>query len=196
MSNLKHASLVLRTSDLSLNIANAPNGSINSSRTIMTWTNMNLRTLLGDMYDTCDTFNLDLVQIFSHQAAYIIGATIEDKAFIIQISGLPFINQTYSVRNSCNTNTANLCFYSTAGSFQSPLINSYNGRNILTFGKNQDFFDITLSFVRVNGIPIDTGLINTGINAGQPIPMPFMVFLFNIYGVTKEETYKNDRRLF
>jgi len=194
MSNIKNASLLLNTGDLPYNSLNAF-GSTNDSRNIVTWTNINLRTILGDMYDTCDTFNLDLVQIFLQQSLFPLGQNAQDRAFIIQISGLPFINQTYSVRNSCNTNTANLCFYSSIGVNANPLINLYNGSNTLTFGKNQDICDITMSFVRFNGTPINTG--TTTISGFQlVVPIPSMSFLFNITGVLKEPVYNNDKRIF
>ena len=48
MTNLQNASLVLSTN----------NGTSNTTRTSTTWTNIDLRTLLGDMYNKYDMFNI------------------------------------------------------------------------------------------------------------------------------------------
>jgi hypothetical protein len=57
MSNLQIASLVLRSSDLTPGASNQY-GSSDTYQLIQTWNNINLRTLLGDMYDKYDLFNI------------------------------------------------------------------------------------------------------------------------------------------
>ena len=95
MSNLQNASLVLSTN----------NGTSNASRTSTTWTNINLRSLLGDMYDKYDMFNLCLNTVATGTSANNFYATSSDMQVMIRVSGLPFINNTYNVGPSYNSNT-------------------------------------------------------------------------------------------
>ena len=64
MTDIRHASLVLKTSDFTTRsdyVYGQPysfsNGSINGKMSSMSWNNINLRTVLGDMYDKYNTFN-------------------------------------------------------------------------------------------------------------------------------------------
>ena len=63
----RNASLVLKTSDLTSKsdyVYGVPyvnqSGSMNAKGSSITWNNINLRTLLGDMYDRYDIFNICL----------------------------------------------------------------------------------------------------------------------------------------
>ena len=61
MYNEECATLVLRSGDLPAPPNNPNpnnNGFSDQYHTNMTWTNINLRTVLGDMYDKYDKFNL------------------------------------------------------------------------------------------------------------------------------------------
>ena len=61
MSDREHAQLILRGYELPLVESNI--GFINATATNLTWKNINLRTLLGPMYDKYDTFNLTIKYI-------------------------------------------------------------------------------------------------------------------------------------
>jgi len=123
MSDKQHAQLVLRGYDLSTTETNI--GVANATNTNYTWKNINLRTVLGPMYDKYDVFNLTLKYIAASQTTAGLGA--DGSNVIMNISGLPFLNQTYLQSHNCNTNTAvlgtyayptasaissNTCFYS------------------------------------------------------------------------------------
>ncbi len=102
MANIESATLILRSGDL---IANATNqyGSCDQYITNMTWNNINLRTLLGTLYDRYDLFNICLSNV-SHSTQPVQFATTPDDALVqICVAGLPFVNQTYSVTDCCNT---------------------------------------------------------------------------------------------
>ena len=189
MSNLKNASLVLRTSDIppsnTINIDSVDyTGQINFTRTQITWNDINLRLLLGDMYDSCDLFNLNIIQLASTTPSGF-GVSQEDRTITLQIDGLPFINQTYNFKNRCNTTTATLCCFTITAATNVPFVANFTN-NSLTFGKNQDICDIRITYTRVSG---------ERINAGN-VPALDAIFLFNIFGVTKEPSYNNDKRIF
>ena len=76
-------SLVLRTSDLTVNATNQY-GTVDQYRTTYTWNNINLRTVLGDMYDKYDTFNLCLNTVSSAVADVALGTGNDDRTVMIK----------------------------------------------------------------------------------------------------------------
>ena len=185
MSNYKNASLVLKNYDLPLNGSNNY-GYTDQYRTVMTWNNINLRTLLGDMYDTYDLFTLELNQIVASIGTGVFGTAAHDRTVLMKISGLPFINQTYNFKNGCNTNKAiigGLTF--PASTLTTSTFQIYSNSNLIVFGKNQDLCNITIEYTKGD----DTAITTT--NASPPT-----TFLFTIHGVINEPNYKTDKRLF
>ena len=185
MSNYRNASFALQTSDLPLNGSNVY-GSMDSIRTSFTWNNINLKTILGDLYDKYDMFNLDIVQIASnHRGGTAFGTTPSDRSVIVKISGLPFVNQTYNFKNACNTNVANLCAFKFPANTVIDTVNqSYNLTNLLTFSKNQEICNISISLIRVDNTPIISAFI-----------APDMVFFFTIHGIMDETNYSTNKRI-
>ena len=98
MPNLQNASLVLSTN----------NGTANNNRTSITWNNINLRTLLGDMYEKSDLFNLCLNSVSSGATLNNVYKGPTDSNVLMRVSGLPFINSTYNIGSSYNVKT-NYC---------------------------------------------------------------------------------------
>ena len=111
MSISQNASLVLCTN----------NGTSNTNKTSTTWNNINLRTLLGDMYDKYDMFNLCLNTVATATATSNIYKSFNDSNVIIRVSGIPFINNTYNIGSSYNSNTN----YATIGTFTFGTIVNY-----------------------------------------------------------------------
>ena len=192
----KDALLILRSVDLPLDINNVNGtsnkyGSTNQFRTRMTWNNINLRTLLGDMYDKYDAFNLKLVQISSVPSSSIVNNILTptlfgnfslDRQLYVYLSGLPFINQTYNSKNGCNTNKALLYAITNANT----LINQYNfdQTNYLTFSK-KDSFDLTIELLRQDDtLPL------------TPIEFPNITFIFCIHGVVNDKDNSTNKRMF
>jgi hypothetical protein len=185
MSNLQIASLVLRSSDLTVNTTNQY-GSCDQFRLTQTWNNINLRTLLGDMYDKYDLFNICLNTISTAgygQNGYTIvtpGVTAGDNLnVIVKLSGLPFINQTYSVKQGCNTNVCPISTFTFANSGTSAPITTtqlFFSNNCYTFGKSQQSCNLTIQYARIvdDALPIAT------------FPFPNMIFIFDIIGINKD----------
>ena len=101
MSNLKNCSLVLNTY----------NATANTAKTSFTWSNINLRTLLGDMFDKYETFNLCLNTIHTSVPTALYALNTDDSNVFIKVSGLPFINNTYDVKGGNNTNASVIATY-------------------------------------------------------------------------------------
>jgi len=157
----RNASLVLKTSDLTSKsdyVYGVPYvnqlGSMNAKGSSITWNNINLRTLLGDMYDRYDIFNICLNTISTAQANAI-DTNADSKNVTVKISGLPWINQAYNVKtgvNGMSTVIATFNFTSNTSTTQ-----YYYSNNIATFGKNQDTCNITLEYWRI----LDDVIVNS-----------------------------------
>jgi len=169
------ASLVLKTYDLPLNSSNNI-GFCDVNRTSLTWYGINLRTLCGDMYDDFEKFNLCLNSISSSYASNTAFIEDDDRQVLIKISGLPFINNTYDVKNGHNQLAAVIGTFSfQKGNFSSQ--NYYNS-NVVTFGKNQDICNISITYSRIKD-----GVLP---NDGAVYPFPQVVFIFEIFGVSQD----------
>ena len=104
---------------------------------------------------------------------------------VINISGLPFINQTYS--QSVNHNTTS----TPIGAFVFPNLTSqvnnqyFYSSNVATFGKSQELCNITIFYTKVNdGNPPTTAN-----------PFPNAVFIFDIFGIDKQTGNQNGTRI-
>jgi len=198
-----HTQLVLRGVDVTTGQDLATSYS-NATRTIMTWKNINLRNVLGNLYDKYDTFNLSLSFVSADHptTSYVNGnvATFGagDSTNLINniyISGLPFINSTYQQSLSHNGISAFVgCFtYASqnaiANNFNvetSVMWQQYNSTTTITFGKNQEQADITISLLRAADF---TPPVN-------PFAFPATNFVFDIIGcdLKKENASRLDMR--
>ena len=177
MEQKRSVRLVLKSSDLTQN-ATTNVGICDQYRTTFTWSNINLRILMGDLYDQYDYFNLTLNTIATTLASANAGAgNGEDRLVYIKMQGLPFINQTYQ------QSTGNNGQYVYAGIYQIPSsaitnVQYYtNASNVFTFGKSQDLVNLTVSLFRIVD---DTKPVLT-------ISFPNFSFIFNIVGIDKND---------
>ena len=183
MSDKQHAQLVLRGSD----IDEINTGVSNLTNSNLLWRNINLRTVLGDMYDKYDLFNLTVKYIESGKLNPVFD-DIDNSNIIININGLPFINQTYRHSHFCNTSNAVLGLYTIPNTLNSVSSQCFYSSNFLTFGKNQELVNINIFYTRI----VD--------NAPPPISIlncyyPDFVLVLDIFGIDKEAGNKNGMRL-
>jgi hypothetical protein len=104
----------------------------------------------------------------------VLTASDENKGTLINISGLPFINQTYNQASQHNTSKAVLG----GVDWNTQVCNyiDFYSNNIAMFGKNQDICNITISFTRIS----DGGLMApSGV-------LPNQTFIFDIIGVKND----------
>ena len=169
MSEIQSAKLILRSCDATPIGGNLPLTTTPNNLSFV-WYNINLRTLLGDMYDKYDLFNLCLNTVTTSTSLGA-GTSNDDKNVLIYLKGLPFINQTYSVSSLGNTDTTILCSFT----FQNTATAThyFNDNNITTFGKNQELVNLTLSYSKI----LD-GALPTTTN-----PFPQISLIFDILGI-------------
>jgi hypothetical protein len=180
MNNTEYATLCLPTAYGITNVLN----------TTCYWPNINIRTLLGPMYDKYDLFNLSLESILISNPQHIVvagnnvyaGNTGDDQMVLISMSGLPFLNSTYNVRTGCNGSSTILSSTYIGNNGQSSFI-TYNDI-FRTFGKAADIVNITISFIKYD--------LSSPITA---VPFPNFTFIFNIRGIPKDEDNLNNTRM-
>ena len=178
MEQKRSTRLVLRTSDLTVNSTTSI-GQCDQYRQNFTWFNINLRNLLGDLYNQYDYFNISLVSMSSSAAAASLQGNIDDKTDYVEISGLPFVNQTYDQPTQNNHTSATLTIYQIPTSAIAATQQYNNSQiNVLTFGKSQDLCNINIALLRVLDNKKPTTLT---------IPNPQFAFIFIITGVDRSD---------
>lgn len=179
MSNTSNASLVLNT------VSGVPN----TLKTSCTWSNIDLRMLLGDMYDKYDRFNLCLNTVAQSYTIFNPSGP-NDCQCLIRINGLSWLNNSYNISANGNNNTANTIigsfqFISTLAVTTLAPTQYFYGANMATFGKSQDIVNITIDYIKV--IDLTTPTPNSS--------FPNMSFVFDIFGVDDFKTNSTDKRL-
>ena len=163
------ASLVLKSSELTFG-STTNVGTADTNGTTLTWNNINLRVLLGDLYDKFDRFNLNLNTIATSQANSI-GTAADDRCCYVTIDGLPWVNNTYNQKT--NTNTTSTVIESCVFASQGQTTQYFYGNNTTTFIKNKDIASITITLLKIldNSKPSTTNAF------------PNIIFIFDIEGV-------------
>jgi hypothetical protein len=154
MSDFNSASLILKTSDFTSQsdfiygtVYNSSKFYSNEKMSSMTWRNINLRDLLGDIYDKYDYFNICLNTLSTSQANLIDGNT-DARNVSIKLNGLSFYNQGYTSKSlTVNNNSTIIGTFNFTPSSSSTQY--YYGCNIATFKKSADIVDITIEYPRI-----------------------------------------------
>ena len=168
MSYQEIACLVLKTNVLTTDGTTNGYGTGNSKLSSFTWTNINLRTLLGDMFDKYDRYLL-LLQNISHALAATMTTIVDDRALLINMSGLSFVNSTYTQKLQSNSGALVVCpFIFASAGVQSQI---YNNFAISTFIKQNDIVNISINYTRIKD------------DAAPTTTYPHMTFIFNIVGI-------------
>ena len=183
MEQKRSVRLVLRTSDLSFDGASTY-GFCDEFGTDFTWNNINLRMLLGDLYYQYDFFNMCLISVSLARCNALDPQTADDNDYEnrnvqIKMSGLPFINQTYSqtTRNNTGVATIGVLNIPTTAITTNQFYN--NTSNVITFNKDQDLCTINISFYRIlddEKPALDADTEN-----------PNFVFIFTMIGIDKAD---------
>jgi hypothetical protein len=186
MTDFAISTLYLKSSDLSTTENEIGLASVGN--TVLRWNNINLRTLLGEMYDEYETFNLSLTSIACSKTPAALGANfgnsdINNLQLTLYIEGLPFIHNTYDVAKRINTGRAVLGIFSYPATNASVNIRVFNQSGTLTFGKSQEQCNLTLIFKRVSD----------DLTPETVDPFPNTNFTFLINGIRKASTTNSTR---
>jgi len=177
MEQKRSTRLILKTSDLTVN-STTNIGSCDQFRQNFTWFNINLRSLLGDLYNQYDYFNLLLISVSCSICSAAAGqGGSDDRLVYVKMSGLPFVNQTYKQTKGNNISSSILTIYTIPLTAITNTQQYNNVSNVMTFGKSQDLCNLNISFTRVLD---DAKPVLTTAN-------PQFVFMFTIIGIDKAD---------
>jgi len=107
------------------------------------------------MCDKYDTFNICLNTICCSAPTSNLGiqygaSDINNLNVIINLAGLPFINQTYSQSNNHNTSSTPIGAFLFPSLTTQTSIQSYYSSNVATFGKSQELCNITIFYTKIS----------------------------------------------
>ena len=184
------ASLILNTFDINPsqdgavydNTVDNQFGTISNNRCNFTWKNINMRLVLGGMYDRYETFNIYLYQINQTGGLGLAPTSTAYQLVDVRMKGLPFLNNTYNFKTQNNINSAYLTSYVlnnnafTGVGTVTPMFNP----TVITFSKCTDRVDINIDMktTRTQEYPQPT--------AAQR-PFGNFIFMFKFYGIPTRE---------
>jgi hypothetical protein len=116
-------------------------GIINAGATEFTLNNVNMRQACRSIWDKYKKFNIFLTTAISQLAT----TQTANQAYILQMEGLNFINQTAYITSTGQTQTATLGTVTMYGSVQTS--NTYQSAIVTSFNRDQDFVNLTLRAV-------------------------------------------------
>jgi len=174
MQTVECATFHLNTWDIDnagLGNVNNQYGSVNQLRNDITWNNINFKTILGEMFEKYDKFNIKLSSImYSSIAAP--SANPATLLLKVNVAGLPFSNCTY--HSGTNSNSQ----YCTMGSYSLGINGTqmyFNDDNVFTIEKPP-----AISSIRIYLTTLGDSVPNWATLGPQ------LDFYFRIYGVKKD----------
>ena len=184
--NIEGATFILRTADLAGNVGTV-NNIYGSS---FTWKSVDIRSILGTLWDDYDYYNIGLVSNASNilgNAGVFVGLA-DEKMGTIYMSGLNWINANYDIKTRTFKPEAPIGFINF-----SPVTTSlgnviqYNALNVSSFCKSTPIVDITISFRDIITDTISTCATGT--------TFPAQSFMFEIIPIKKENMSFNSKRI-
>lgn len=171
MQTVQCSTFHLNTSDIDLaSVGNVNNqyGTVNALRNDFTWYNVSLRTILGDMYDSYDRFNIKLSSVM-YGAIAAPSAAPNSLSVKINVVGLPFSNCTYETYTNSNSQICTMGSYSIG-------VNAtqiyYNDDNVFTIEKPPATCNIRIYLTTLADIVPNWATLG-----------PQVDFYFRIYGI-------------
>lgn len=143
-------------------------GIINSGSTEFTLNNINMREVCRSMWDKYKKFNIFLTTTTSQLAT----TQVANQAYILQMEGLNFINQTAYITSTGQTQTATL---GTVMMYGGAVLTGYQSGLVTSFYRDLDFVNLTLK-----AVPLASGTAFTA----TPLQSNFV---FTIVGVPEDE---------
>jgi hypothetical protein len=144
-------------------------GVINAGATEFTLNNVNMRQVCRSMWDKYKKFNIFLTTAISQLAT----TQTANQAYILQMEGLNFINQTAYITSTGQTTTATFGTVTMYGAVQTS--NTYQSALVTSFNRDQDFVNLTL-----RAVPLASGTAFTS----NPLNCNFV---FTIVGIEEDE---------
>jgi hypothetical protein len=146
-------------------------GVINANSTEFTLNNVNMRQVCSSMWDKYKKFNIFLTTTTSQIAT----TQVANQAFILQMEGFTFINQTAYITGTGQTQTATLGTVHLYAGVGGSVLTGYQSGLVTSFYRDQDFVNLTL-----RAVPLAPGIAFTA----SPL---LCNFTFTIVGCEEDE---------
>lgn len=174
--NSKYCALLLRHADIdktnNLQTVNNSVGGWSNYRQITYW-NVNIKQLLGQEYEQYETFGIRLNQ-WSYTAVAYPSVSQYDTNQIVYMSGLNWLNSSYSQASGTNTTKAPLIL-AVIPSNSNGVLTYHPNTSINLFKKSTDVVQIQIEHYRASdGTPVQFAVGNG---------IPHSVLSFDIFGV-------------
>lgn len=172
-------SFILRESDISASnvVGDYPlsneKGSVNQYRTSITWNAVNIKNILGNLYDKYELFNLEVKYISNPIPTTLFGVTDNDRCVLFKMAGLDWVFNTYDTASGNTTSQAIIS--SQRFSNQNNTLNFIGTRKITSTFRKSITANITINLYNVFGVPPNMN-VNT--------IWPQLIFAFNITPVS------------
>lgn len=192
MENIENISFHLRTFDISplidsplsttTEIVDNNYGRVLCNGGLITWKNVNIKSVLGELYNKYDKFGIKLINFQVKQPDsdnnIVTGSAVWDST--LYMSGLPYYNS-----NSYNTlyNNNNEVVIGQVSTFYTFANNNFIPANLIHSNENifykpkQEFYDLTIEFKTAFNSTIN------GKTEKRVTLLSHSTFLFNIYGI-------------
>lgn len=164
------ASLTLETYYLPTSQNNI--GVRNSQNTNFTWSNLDLRTILGDMWDKYLYFNVSIIEMTTSPSPPVDAPIDETCCQNIWIQGLPFVGSTYDAKLKINTQKKLLTtfLFGIANNYAGSV---YNSTTRFTIRKDQEQCNLNIFYTT----------IGTASPPASSVNFPHITIILNIEGV-------------
>lgn len=149
-------------------------GSISKCLSQVSW-NVNMETVLGDLYNQYEYFNLELVQFMTTPVtggggvtfkAFDNGSTTENRQLSVFIDGLQFVRSTFNQKTGCESNQAHLCNISVQYDINNAIkTNNWRGDEYL-YHSQKGYSNYNLCFRKEKQVTITLklGALETGLD--------------------------------
>ena len=181
--NKESAQFVLRSNDLPSGLGtNSIGSNLNGYRTSMIWKNVDLKSIMGTMYDKYDMFTITLVMGITNAYNGTLTATTapavpanSQRTSLVNMTGLLFRNSNYSIADKANMPSVNIGVLNLITAGNGVQITNYSQSNI-TFQKSSPIVDLTIEFRLVydNSLMNPSGIGEYG--GGNVLPHYQLIF--------------------
>ena len=158
-------------------------GSVAQNRNSITWNNVNLRMLLGEMYDRYDKFNISLNFIAGSRTGSVVEDAPTNRNVSVRMRGLNFTS-SYSQASGNNNNSIVLSTIQIPLTNNTAWVNNYFTQQYFTFQK-QETATITIDLISVLTDTFPTPTQSTKL-------IGHLLYSFNIFGCEEYKNTKND----
>lgn len=164
-----------------LNLSSVNANSKSTRNTQLSWNNINLRLLLGDMWAKYDLFNISLIEVGTGQCSNTI--TGNNLGISLNMAGLPWRNSGY---NSIVNNMSTSVCMGTLSLVSNGVTSKIYDFNQVTFSKNQETVNLSIFYKIIN---------DETMAESKALDYPNMNFIFRIEGVREDKDIEVSQRM-